>query len=101
MFASVDPIPMVQLITLLGKDYVVWDKSARIRFRRPAKETLFADFTCSEAELADIRSRVSNENEIELLRLTELKDAGGNVICEVEKTIYIADKSFYKSKKRK
>ena len=36
MFAAVDPVPMVQLMELLGKDYVVWDKSAEIFFKRPA-----------------------------------------------------------------
>ena len=32
MFSAVDPVPMVQLINLLGPDYVVWDKSAEIHF---------------------------------------------------------------------
>ena len=30
MFAAVDPIPMVQLMNLLGDGYVVWDKAAQI-----------------------------------------------------------------------
>ncbi|MGB3198373.1 MAG: hypothetical protein WBB17_11665, partial [Saprospiraceae bacterium] len=25
MFAAVDPIPMIQLVSILGKEYVVWD----------------------------------------------------------------------------
>ena len=28
MFSAVDPIYMVQLLNILGEDYVVWDKSA-------------------------------------------------------------------------
>ena len=35
LFSSVDPIPMVQLINIIGNDYVVWDKSAEIYFRKP------------------------------------------------------------------
>lgn len=45
MFAAVDPIPMVQLMELLGKDYVVWDKSAEIFFKRPVSENLYAQFS--------------------------------------------------------
>src|SRR5512143_4022039 len=36
MFAAVDPFYMIMLIHLLGPEYVVWDKGASIRFRRPA-----------------------------------------------------------------
>ena len=35
MFAAVDPIPMVQLMQLLGDDYIVWDKLARNLFQTP------------------------------------------------------------------
>ncbi len=45
MFSAVDPIPMVQLINLLGHQYVVWDKSAQISFKRPGNVDLYAEFT--------------------------------------------------------
>ena len=51
LFSSVDPIPMVQLINLIGDDYVVWDKSAEIKFKRPAKEHMYADFKYTTEEL--------------------------------------------------
>ena len=44
MYAGIDPIYMLMLIKILGREYVVWDKAAKIRFKRPCKETLFADF---------------------------------------------------------
>ena len=44
MYAGIDPIYMRMLIKTLGADYIVWDKAAKIRFKRPGKETLFADF---------------------------------------------------------
>ena len=44
MYAGIDPIYMLMLIKNLGKNYIVWDKAAKIRFKRPGKETLFADF---------------------------------------------------------
>lgn len=102
MFSAVDPIPMVQLIQLLGNDYVVWDKSAEIKFRRPAKENLFADFRYSTDELAHIKNQVAEKNEIEIVKTTKLTDKeGSKLYCEVNKTIYIAKKDYYKEKAKR
>jgi hypothetical protein len=102
LFSVVDPIPMVQLINLLGDDYVVWDKSAEIFFKKPAKENLYADFQYTLDELEEIKTKVGQENEIEIVKTTRLTDKDRNKIyCEVKKTIYVAEKSFYKAKLKK
>lgn len=100
LFAAVDPVPMVQLINLLGSEYVVWDKSAEIFFKRPAKQKLFATISISDHELAFIKERVASEKEIELEKITSLVDAEGIIYCEVKKKIYIAVKAYYKEKRR-
>lgn len=101
LFSAVDPIPMVQLINLIGDDYVVWDKSAEIKFKRPAKEHVYADFHYSLEELEEIKRRVSKENEIEIVKTTLLTNKEKNkTFCEVYKTIYVADKSYYKQKRK-
>lgn len=100
MFSAVDPIPMVQLMNLLDSNYVVWDKSAEIFFKRPAKEHLFADFRFTEQELETIREKVSVDREMELLKTTKLTNEDRSVVfCEVRKRIYIADKNYYKTKR--
>ncbi len=100
MFSAVDPIPMVQLMNILGDDYVVWDKSAEILFKRPARETLYAHFEYSEDEIERIKQQVAVENEITIVKTTLLMDKNKvKVFCEVKKTIYVADKSFYKKKR--
>ena len=92
MFSAVDPIPMVQLIQLLGKGYVVWDKAAQIQFKRPAREHLYAEFVYSESEVEDIRKQVERDREVVFDKLTQLTDKDGKtVFCEVTKTIYVAD----------
>lgn len=99
MFSAVDPIPMIQLVQLLGKDYVIWDKSAEIYFKRPAKEDLFARFRITQENLDEIKSRIEIENEIEFDVQTFLTNKGSETIyCEVKKKIYISTKSFYKEK---
>ncbi|MEL6720783.1 MAG: DUF4442 domain-containing protein [Bacteroidota bacterium] len=100
MFSAVDPIPMVQLINILGDNYVVWDKSAEVFFKRPAKENLYARFVYDTAEVEDIKQRVEQEREIEIVKTTLLTNkAGDKIFCEVRKTIYVADKTHYKNKR--
>lgn len=102
LFSAVDPIPMVQLINLIGNEYVVWDKSAKIYFRKPAKENLFAEFVFTNVEIDEIKNRVKTENEIEIVKSTSLTNKEETIVyCEVKKTIYIAKKSFYNKKKEK
>tara|TARA_B100000674_G_C37499581_1_gene759737 strand:+ start:142 stop:684 length:543 start_codon:yes stop_codon:yes gene_type:complete len=102
LFSSVDPIPMVQLINIIGNDYVVWDKSAEIYFKKPAKENLFAEFIFTNVEIDEIKNRIRTENEIEIVKITSLTNKEKTIVyCEVKKTIYIAKKSFYKNKKEK
>lgn len=99
MFAAVDPIPMIQLVEALGDDYIVWDKAATIVFKRPGKFDLYADFLLTQAELQTIKNQVEQEQEIEFHKTTQLTNKAGDlVVCEVDKTIYIAQKAYYKAK---
>lgn len=98
MYSCVDGIYMVQLIHLLGKDYVVWDRSASIRFKRPGDRTLYAEFRVTGELLQQIKVDVSNKNEIDLTLSVNLTDNEGKVYAEVQKTIYIASKEYYRSK---
>ena len=102
MFASVDPFPMVQLINIIGKDYVVWDKAAEIRFLRPGTSDLYAEFLYTKDEVDQIKKQVAENKEIEITKTTQLKDQKTDkVCCEVDKRIYIADKTFFKKKRAK
>lgn len=101
MFAAVDPIPMIQLVGIFGDDYVVWDKRAEIHFRRPAREDLFAEFIFTAEEVAAIKADVAAQHEIDHMKVTRLTGRDGSTVyCEVHKTIYIAEKSFFKAKQR-
>jgi hypothetical protein len=101
MFSAVDPIPMVQLMNLLDEKYIIWDKSAEIFFKRPAKENLYADFSYTLKELDDIKKRVALEKEFEIVKTTALTNKDRSIVyCEVKKTIYIADKEYFKNKRK-
>jgi hypothetical protein len=89
LYASVDPFYMIMLIRNLGPGYVVWDKSASIRFRKPGRSALFARFLLPESETDEIMRLLETEPAIDRVYRIELKDAQGTVHVEVEKTIYI------------
>lgn len=83
---------MLMLIRNLGRDYVVWDKAANIRFRKPGKTTLFAKFSLTGEEIDEIKALAENERSIDRIYDIELRDAGGTVHAQIEKTLYIAKK---------
>lgn len=92
IYASIDPIYMLMLIKILGPEYIVWDKAAKIRFRRPGKETLFADFHLSAEEIDEIKRLAENARSVDRIYDVELKDKSGVMHAQIEKTLYISKK---------
>lgn len=102
LFSATDPIFMIQLIQILDKDYVVWDKQASIKFKRPATQDAYVDFIFTKDEIETIKSRVEVEKEIDLLKEIKITNKDASVVfAEVSKVIYIADKTYYKNKRKK
>jgi len=99
MYSSVDGIYVIQLIHILGDNYIVWDKSAIIKFKRPANKTLFADFKISDELIEQIKNDIKKDKKKDYNLFVNLTDENGNIYAQVEKVIYIASKEYYKSKK--
>ena len=98
LFAITDGAHPMMLMAALGDGYIVWDKAASIRYKKPGYTTLYADFTLTNEEVAEIRRRLAEHPELEQTFLVELKDAQGVVHTVVERTVYIAEKNFYRNK---
>ena len=94
LYSMADPFFMVMLIENLGKDYIVWDKSATIRFKKPGRGTVSASFRLSEPQIREIKQALnSDKNEkIERVFTVEVKDESGSVIAQVEKLLHIRRK---------
>ena len=92
MYGAVDPIYMVMLIRILGPGYLVWDKSATMRFLKPGRTTLHARFVITEEELTAIRTALETEKSIERSYTIELTDAAGVPHAVVEKTLWMSKK---------
>lgn len=100
MLSATDPIYMIQLMKILGKDYVVWDKAATIKYKRPGKETLFCEFTFTRQEIVNIKKDVENKGEIDIIKTPNIVTKDDVIIAELSKTIYVATKVFYKEKRK-
>jgi hypothetical protein len=100
LFAVTDgPHPFL-LITALGSDYIVWDKAASISFKRAGRSTLYADCIVSAEEVAEVREILTRQPEVDRIYRVELKDGDGIVHSIVERTVYIANKEYYKQKSK-
>ena len=101
LFSATDPIFMIQLLNILDDNYVVWDKAATIKFKRPAKETCYVDFDFSEEEINQIKKDVDANKEIDVVKNIKLTNKDKSVVfADVSKTIYVADKNYYKEKSK-
>lgn len=92
MFAAIDPVYMVMLIKRLGRNYIVWDKSGSIRFKKPGRTTLYARFHLPDALVYELRSQADEFGRVERCFTIELVDAFGVVYARVEKSIVVKRK---------
>lgn len=99
LFAAADPFYMLMLLQILGKQYVVWDKSASIRFRKPGRKTLYARYEITDGQLDSIRQDVAVNGQTEQTFTLKWLDKEGVVHAEIERLCYVADKQFYEQKK--
>lgn len=101
IYGALDPIYMIQLINILGNKYVVWDKSATIKFLKPIKNSVFARFLITKEILEEIESKVKSDRKYSINLVTNFQDENGIIYAEVIKTLYIADKEYYKTRNEK
>src|SRR5215469_5949152 len=92
LYSMTDPFYMLMLISNLGSEYIVWDKAAHIRFRKPGKGKVRAEFRLTVAQLDDIRENLRNLSKYEATFLVEVKDEAGDVVAEVQKVLHIRKK---------
>ena len=92
LYSMTDPFYMLMLIENLGRGYVVWDKSASIRFRRPGRGRVTATFRLTEAQLEDIRQQMQTAEKIEPTFTVEVKDESGEVVAVVDKVVQVRKK---------
>lgn len=92
IFSMTDPFYAVILANNLGKDYIVWDKAAEIRFKKPGMGIISAHFNISKERLKEIRQTADQEAKAEPKFTVLVHDETGDVVAEVGKTLYVRRK---------
>ena len=90
IYAAIDPIHAVMLVSLLGtEDYVAWTKEAHVRFKRQARTALTARIILEREELAEVRTEAERLGRVERRYPVELRDTGGHVCATCEILVHI------------
>lgn len=89
MYAAVDPIYAVMMVRLLGSRYIVWDKAATIRFQRPGRTVLYANFDLRSEDLEALRAELRDRRAVERIYQVQLTDEQGVVHATIDKTLHI------------
>jgi acyl-coenzyme A thioesterase PaaI-like protein len=92
LYSMCDPFFMWILMENLGKDYVVWDKAASIRFRRPGRGTVKATFEISPEVIQAIREEIDQVGKKDYHFHAVITDETGTIVAEVEKVVYVRKK---------
>lgn len=89
LFAMTDAFYMLMLMHHLGSGYVVWDKGATIRYRKPGRGTVRAEFRLSDGQIDDIREKLNSLPKYEPVFVVQVRDDAGALIAEVEKLLHV------------
>jgi acyl-coenzyme A thioesterase PaaI-like protein len=92
LYSMCDPFFMLMLIENLGRQYVVWDKAASIRFKKPGKGIVRATFGLSRERIEEVRAAADRQDKVEPEFKVEVVDDAGNVVAEVSKLLYVRRK---------
>lgn len=92
LYSICDPFYVVLLVEALGRDYVVWDKGAEIRFVRPGTGTVRVKVELSEEQVADLRAEADREGTAERVWPVRVLNEEGRTVAEVRKTVYVRRK---------
>ena len=93
LYAMTDPFYMLMLIQILGPAYIVWDKTASIKFVKPGKGTVTAEFHVKEELIERIKTETA-DGRVFLPELTvPIKDRYNEIVAIVVKTLYIRKKT--------
>lgn len=90
LYAMADPFYMLMLMHVLGRDYLVWDQSARIEYVKPGKGKVYAEFTLTPERVAAIRADAAGGDKVMPEFQVEVRDAGDDsVVARIERRLYV------------
>jgi acyl-coenzyme A thioesterase PaaI-like protein len=98
LYAMCDPWFMLILMRLLGSNYIVWDKAASIKFKKPGRGRVKARFHIPQEQVDQIRRDADRGGKIEPTFSVNVLSEDGEIIAQVEKLLYVRRKPAASSK---
>ncbi len=92
LYSMVDPFYMLILMRKLGRDYIVWDKSATIDFKKPGKDRVSCIFEITQEQLQDVIEKVDELGKYEPIFEALIYGESGELVSRVEKKLWVRKK---------
>lgn len=92
LYSMADPFLMLMLSENLGRDYIVWDKAAEIKFIKPGVSRVKIEFRLTSEQIKEIKHQADTNHKYEPEFDVEITDDSGIVIAKVFKKLYIKRK---------
>ncbi len=89
LYSMVDPHLMLLLKQALGRDYVVWDKSANIEFHKPGKGRVHSVVRITDEDLEEIRRKTEGGNAYRPRFELTILDEDGDLVATVTKVLHV------------
>lgn len=93
LFSMTDPWYMVMLMTALGRDYYVWDKTVEIDYIKPGKTHVIAKFILTQDKIDEIKSKTASGEKYFPEFVIEIRDENDELIAKVKRILYVKLKS--------
>ena len=93
LYAMCDPFYVFIVHNYLGRGYVVWDKSAEIKFIKPGTGKVSAVFEISQEKLLQLKEEVDSAGKHMVFFETVIKNESDQLVAKVRKEIYMRKKS--------
>jgi acyl-coenzyme A thioesterase PaaI-like protein len=93
LYSMIDPHLMIMLMNLLGRDYIVWDKSAEIEFVKATKKRVVSKMKITDDDIAQIKENVDKNNKYLASFNVQIKDDEDKLIAKAKKVVYIRKKN--------
>lgn len=92
LYSMTDPHIMLILMQRLGREYIVWDKSASIDYIKPGSSKVTAHISVTDQQVEEIKALTSDGDKHFAKFDIDIKDEQGNLIAQVHKVIYVRKK---------
>jgi acyl-coenzyme A thioesterase PaaI-like protein len=92
LYSMIDPHLMILLMKLLGKDYIVWDKSANIEFVKASRKKVRCVLKVTDDDLEKIKQNTEKGDKHFAKFYVEIREEDKELVARAEKIIYVRKK---------